>query len=365
MITLLDRPGTTDPDNDFGDSSNASIAYPIVIGDSAPRPAEAMGGGCGDNGIVGLDCHRWFTPETSPSAIWAGSSALGDWTLTVSDNFGGDVGTINRWSLDANTNHGIGKDPKLANLWLCNQGGPAGDGGCFNKDAGVEQVNFDVNLNDRIVGFSKGEPQALGSFEFEVRYDSKYVSVDVEAGSLFDRDGVECQSIDTENAVWFSCLTKGKPESVPAEINDLASVVVRPTADVYSILIANQENGIATQLINQDCQLADLQGHDINIDATSCNDSAVTIRYLEGDIHADCIVDVLDQQQIAFRWGSHLGNLLYNSRMDLEPSAPKKGDGDIDAKDLQFVFGRHGSSCKDPHPAQDPVDPKAKPPTEI
>ena len=88
----------------------------------------------------------------------------------------------------------------------------------------------------------------------------------------------------------------------------------------------------------------------------------MTIRYLEGDIHADCIVDVLDQQQIAFRWGSHLGNLLYNSRYDLEPSAPKKGDGDIDAKDLQFVYGRHGSTCANPHPPQDPRNGKVSEP---
>ena len=68
-------------------------------------------------------------------------------------------------------------------------------------------------------------------------------------------------------------------------------------------------------------------------------------------VEASGVVDVLDSQQLAFRWGARLGNLLYNSRMDLEPSQPTKGDGDIDAKDLQFVYGRHGSTCKDPHPA--------------
>jgi hypothetical protein len=72
------------------------------------------------------------------------------------------------------------------------------------------------------------------------------------------------------------------------------------------------------------------------------------------------VVNVQDQQQIAFRWASQLGQLLYNSRFDLEPSYPKKGDGDIDAKDLQLVYGRAGSTCKNPHPAQDPVDPKSK-----
>jgi hypothetical protein len=114
------------------------------------------------------------------------------------------------------------------------------------------------------------------------------------------------------------------------------------------------------QLINQDCNLSDLQGHPIVLAGEVCTDADVTIRYLEGDTHADCVIDVHDQQQISFRWGSRVGSLLYNSRFDLEPSTPKKGDGDIDAKDLQMVFGRHVSTCADPHPPQDPVDQKAK-----
>ena len=51
-ITLLDRPGTTDPAIDAGDSSNASVAYPII---------------------------------------------LGDWTLSVSDNAGLDLGVLDGW----------------------------------------------------------------------------------------------------------------------------------------------------------------------------------------------------------------------------------------------------------------------------
>jgi hypothetical protein len=304
-------------------------------------------------------------------------------TATVSATFDSDL-TDNTDSATAVIN-GCGKPdvvkrPTLYNLWLCNQGGDL----CDNKESGVETVNIPLYLDDPIPSREPKCPtpvsgentcpfQTLGAFEFEVRYNAKYLNVDVIAGSLWRlpddggflnplRDEVDCTSLHFEGIVQFRCITKGKPEA-PSGPGTLAILQVSATADVYSILIANQENGIATQLINQDCQLSDLQGHHIKIDFDSCNDSAVTIRYLEGDIHADCIVDVLDQQQIAFRWGSRLGNLLYNSRMDLEPSAPKKGDGDIDAKDLQFVYGRHGSTCKDPHPVQDPVDPKAKPPT--
>jgi hypothetical protein len=272
-------------------------------------------------------------------------------TYSIVIKSGHDVG-----GLDFGNQLPLVKAPPLANLWLCNIPNAPG---CDNKLSGVEELNLDIILGKAIDSLSpKGEEQSIGSFEFEVRYDAKLVTVDVLAGDLFDDPAVTCSTIRREGSVQFRCITQGK-ERVVFGPGTLADVRVSATADVYSMLVANQQNGIATQLINQDCQLADLQGHPIKIDA--CDDAAVTIRYLEGDIHADCVVDVLDSQQLAFRWGSRLGNLLYNSRFDLEPSQPKKGDGDIDAKDLQFVYGRFDSTCKAPHPAQDPVDPKAKP----
>ena len=309
----------------------------------------ATGIGVGDGGFLG-------TVDTA--------TGLFTFAGAVSATGGPSLGAL---AFQDSCNPDIEKAPRLANLWLCNI---AGAPGCANKASGVEELNIDVNLDRPVTSYSdKGEAQTIGSFEFEVRYDAKFVSVDVEAGELWrlgDSGGpsplhpdVTCSTIRREGSVQFACITKGK-ERIVSGPGTLAVVRVRATADVYSMLVANQLNGIATQLINQDCQLADLQGHPIKTDL--CDDADVTIRYLEGDVHADCIVDAVDQQQIAFRWGSRLGNLLYNSRMDLEPSQPIKGDGDIDAKDLQFVYGRHGSTCKAPHPAQDPVDPKAKPP---
>ena len=73
---------------------------------------------------------------------------------------------------------------------------------------------------------------------------------------------------------------------------------------------------------------------------------------------ADCSVDTLDTQAIAFRWGALKGDLIYNDFMNLEPSGAQ-ADEDIDVKDLQFVFGRFGSECADPHPPQDPENPQA------
>jgi hypothetical protein len=252
----------------------------------------------------------------------------------------------------------IVKDPRLSNLWLCQ---PVAT--CINAAGGVGQRDFELVLPKAVESLSpKGEPQTVGSFEFEVRFDQKLVNVTVTPGSLFLVDGVlrsdiTCTSTSGQGFVQFHCNVKGKSGTPIVGPGTLAVVHVTPTSDVYSMVIASQENGIATQLINQGCDLGDLQGHPIKID--TCDDADVTLRYLEGDVNADCVVDVRDQQETAFRWNSHTGQLLYNSRFDLEPAAPKLGDGDIDAKDLQTVFGRHGSTCADPHPPQPPLDPKS------
>jgi uncharacterized repeat protein (TIGR01451 family) len=259
----------------------------------------------------------------------------------------------------------IKKVPHIGNLWLCQ---PVAT--CADPAAGIGERDFNVELNAPITSIEPKCPdvptpapsgpavcpaQRIGSFEFEIRYDSKLVSVTVEPGPIFQRADALCTSTPTQHAVQFRCNIKGKPVDAASGPGVLAIVRVRATSDVYSMLMAEQDNGIVTQLNNQDCQLSDLQGHPIK--TALCSDAWVTIRYLEGDLNADCEVDVRDQQEIAFRWGSVLGMLMYNSRFDLEPSAPKRGDSDIDAKDLQVVFGRHGSTCADPHPAQPPIDP--------
>jgi hypothetical protein len=287
------------------------------------------------------ECDDWATIDGVPMTNAAGVVILEHKTITV-------------------PNPEIIKRPDLANLWLCQ---PVAS--CAVPSNGIGERDFNVYLRDPVTSNSpKGEPQTIGSFEFQVRYDAKFVSVTVDAGPLFDRADASCSRIPGQGFVSFRCNIKGKTGAPAVGPGTLAIVRVRPTADVYSMLIPNQDNGIATQLINQGCQLSDLQGHPI---ATKlCSDAELTIRYLEGDVNADCVVNVQDQQLIAFRWGSRVGNLLYNSRYDLEPAAPKKGDGDIDAKDLQVVFGRHtspNSTCTAPHPAQDPVDPKALPAT--
>ena len=136
---------------------------------------------------------------------------------------------------------------------------------------------------------------------------------------------------------------------------DLATVIVRPQPDVYSQAIPAQDNGVVVQLNNQKCEIADAQGHPIEI--FSCGDADVTIRYLEGDVEPDCKVNTSDTMSIAFRWGASKGTLLYLDRFNLEPFGTQRDD-DIDIKDLQAVYGRFGSTCANPHPDQPAVNAK-------
>jgi hypothetical protein len=85
----------------------------------------------------------------------------------------------------------------------------------------------------------------------------------------------------------------------------------------------------------------------------------ITIRRLEGDLDKNRVVDINDMQAEATHYGFNIGSLLYNVWYDLEPHQTG-ADGDIDVKDVQFVFGRFGSRCDAPIPPQvlqTPVDP--------
>ncbi len=158
-----------------------------------------------------------------------------------------------------------------------------------------------------------------------------------------------------EGVARIGCITVGKGHDID-DTAPLAAVLVYPQPDVYSQAKPNQDNGVVVQINNVGCDLSDEQGEAIPI--FSCDDADITFRYLEGDVIPDCDIGAADAQAIAFRWGSEVGSLVYKDFMNLEPSGTQ-ADRDIDINDLQFVFGRFGSSCADPHPPQDPVNPKA------
>jgi hypothetical protein len=64
----------------------------------------------------------------------------------------------------------------------------------------------------------------------------------------------------------------------------------------------------------------------------------------------DCVVDVVDLQSMAVRWGTFYGLLYYHQDFDLEPDirdgiSNNDDDYDIDIKDLQIAWGRSDAAC--------------------
>jgi hypothetical protein len=319
-----------------------------------------------------------YNESTSDVAISAtvNCTAVGDHNVVVSAVFTREDGsavppaksTNNSVTLPLECNPltpPIQKLPPLSNLFLTHQHSPklppvtcasGDDTAVLQEVVGLPITSLDPK--------GSGNPQVLAAFEFEVRFDNKLVCINLEPGPGWSVPGVTCLTLDKDTSLLegiarIACFST-KPVAPGNAALHLANIVIRPHPELYSQIRANQENGIVAQILNQDCELADQQGHPIAI--FSCEDAELTIRFLEGDVDADCDVDVADGQALAFRWNALLGTLLYGTRYDLEPSLSPgglNGDGDIDVKDIQFVFGRQGSTCANPNPPQPPENPKA------
>jgi hypothetical protein len=225
--------------------------------------------------------------------------------------------------------------------------------------ASTNTATFREELNVPITSPEPSDPsqtQRLASFAIQVLYDPDLVCVELIPGPA--ASGMLCTVEDSRTApsldglARIGCVTTDEsvfPDTTTPEGRHLADLVVRPQPELYSVIHADQDNGVIALLLDQNCALADHHSHGIPF--LSCDDASVTIRYLEGDVVPDCIVDLLDTQAVAFAVGSNEGDALYNERYDLVPPG---GDGRIDTNDLQFVTGRFGSTCAAPHPPQDP-----------
>jgi hypothetical protein len=195
-------------------------------------------------------------------------------------------------------------------------------------------------------------PETIGGFELELLFDPDLVCIDLEPGAYFqETPGVTCLIDDVESAFQFpgearlTCLVSGTPDPPSASL-ELAIVRVRAQPSQYQSIFASQDNGVIAQVLSAGCNLANLDGHPLQM--LACDDYTVTIRRLEGDVNGDCIVDVRDTQMLAFSLGHRpVGPFEFDV-------APPGGDGKLDIYDLQFVAGRHGSTCDVPHPDQPP-----------
>ncbi len=226
--------------------------------------------------------------------------------------------------------------PGNANLWICS-GGP---GTCTNNGEGKLTVSAGV--------WSLPPGVRLGSFDFTLYFNRDVVSVSVTEGPFLSSTGrqTQCQQVQTESYLQMTCTSTGSQPGaggggIIAYITLTPNVTIRPTLG----------NGIRTELaLDTGATLKDDLNNPIPVGQVS--GSSILVRALEGDVNKDCVVNVIDEQSEAGRYGTYIGLWPYDIWFDLEPAS---GDGDIDIKDLQFVFGRDRWTCQGLEPPPQPT----------
>ena len=276
------------------------------------------------------------------------------------------------------TSTNVGPGPSC-NLFICQVGPCAGAG---EGDLIVIENVHNVSTTPANLG--------LGAYEFNVEFDS-FVIASVNPQDIIFTYGCylngtpnttscgtapatsggypaggrgvpDCSmTILFESSVRFGCVTHGSAAG-PAGSFELAYLDLVPAADDVKDMFPGNNNGIPTLIKDNQCELADTLGHPVKNSTNgaglipTCGDIFVTIRILEGDMNLDCVVNLADEAIIAQHYGAFFGSAFYNKWFDLEPSFH---DLDVDIKDVQKVFGREGSTCQNPIPAQTPVAPPA------
>lgn len=258
------------------------------------------------------------------------------------------------------------------NVWLAENNNPAQSvGQC------VGTQTFDEVMTNQ------GDAAGLGGFSFDLHYDpTQYVvpTIDLSpAIALFAAAGrtLDCSiTIPLNGVIHVACASTGTfgtgPQWVGSQV--MAHVTLTPQDLLVEAIRPNKENGdVSTvkddqvtvtnscgQPLNNgdqhtaDCQGTNLQGvgpGGVLTGNPNGGQLTSTIRRLEGDVSADCSVTVADMQTEASRFGMSTGSLLYSQWYDVN-SPLQHGDGEIDINDIQFVYGRFGSECSNPIPAQ-------------
>jgi hypothetical protein len=204
-------------------------------------------------------------------------------------------------------------------------------------------------------------PEGLGALEFQLRFDHKLFNVSiVDSTDWTNGRSLDCTvTILTENDIRYGCVTTGSGLGLAQATGEVAATInLAPVSDLLSRIRPTKDNGVVARILDENCEVADTLG-DVFPNTLAggltpdCTDIDVTIRRLEGDVDANCAVNIIDAQRIAWRYGTFFGNLSYDQNYDLQPWP--NGDFDIDIKDLQFVFGRIGSTCAAPIPDQTPM----------
>ncbi|CAG0975137.1 Protease 1 [Anaerolineae bacterium] len=174
----------------------------------------------------------------------------------------------------------------------------------------------------------------LGSFQFTLGFDPARVQVQAltlgefpgSTGRTFTPIG---PTIDNGNGTaTFGAFSLGGTPPGPSGSGNLAYIRLQPIS------------GGVTALTLSNVQASTVSGGSFEVITQT---GTLSIAACLGDFDGDGDVDILDVQRVAYRWGSHTGQALYDPLYDVEPlGAP---DGDIGILDVQVVAYRWGTQC--------------------
>jgi hypothetical protein len=350
MVVRVDAT-TGGPSGIFGDAlpffvggaSTVTISPPsgtIALAGGLSEGAAADGGSSGGPGAV-AGLRRTLPSGTSGPAMLVALAAISlavaarlrrqlapAVAITAAVMLMGGVLVAPRFDAGASGGATVAKSPDAANLFL---GGPP------------------LTVEERAIAV--GEP-GLGAFDLQVSFNASVVSITATEGPFLASTGnaTECTTqYPSPGQLNFSCEATGAPPSGPTGAGVLALLHVVPRASLSISPTSNNAIVIALDDVAAGTALWDVTGAAVPL--AQVGDATVAVRALEGDVNTDCIVDVIDDQLITARYQTPDSGPGYHVSYDLEPADP---DGDIDIKDVQFLYGRHGSNCLVPLPPQSP-----------
>ena len=258
---------------------------------------------------------------------WRGRACLVFWDLALAVTLalmGLAVGFDGQQPAGAAPEASFSKNPPAASLFL---GGP------------------ELTIAEEVS--SVPSDRGVGAFAIAFFYNGGLIQVTVEQGPFLSSTGRHtfCSTVNGHNYVEFYCGSTGlEPGASGSGV--LAYIRVRPHPELS--LRPTLNNGVVALLDDQEdkAALTDVLGSPIELG--QAGDATIIVRALEGDLNLDCTVNVIDEQMISFRFQSSFGVFPYHEFYDLEPA--RQPDGDIDIKDVQFVYGRDGRICEGPTP---------------
>jgi len=207
-----------------------------------------------------------------------------------------------------------------------------------------------IVVNEEVAGIP-GD-RGLGEFEFLIVFNPDFVEISIAEGPFLGSMGrtTSCQETRISGTeIVFGCQSSGTQPG-PTGSGILAWITVTPSSGL--VLRPTTNNGVVALLDDRAARarLVDTSGAPIVPEQVL--DAVVIVQALEADLNQDCMVNVIDEQLESVRYPARLGSLLYDPFFDLQPQWT---DGDIDIKDLQFVYGRDGLVCPTPVPLPSPT----------